>query len=887
MQHYRTLQTKPLRTVYDALEANPGGLSESNIPIRIKTYGKNILPKAKKRTLLQRIISQSTSFFSIVLLGAIILSIILGERAEAFVIAFVLIANISIAVSYEYSIQNTIESLTKLLVSFTKVFRDGLLQKRESQFLVPGDVVVFEQGDYITADCRIIEASSVSVQESALTGESVSIEKFVLPDNTIHTGTEIENPEMLWMGTYITRGTVKALVIATGAQTSFGTITQSVLTYKRPTSVFDSSLRKILKRIGGLAMVVTGALLIISLVRGTYSINELLLFCVSALVSVVPEGLPVLRSIALARGAKHMARHGALVKDLSAIETVGAITTIITDKTGTLTQNAMTVEKIILSSGKSIDITGSGWSTEGNFLEAGALYNTNKDTVLSTLLKACITCNAAILREKDSKVELIGEPTEAALLVLARKAGLIDEKILAEQKVLQSPSFDGDKKYRTVLVQKGDSLEVIVIGAPEMVLPLCGIASTDTLHMPIQKASQDSYRTLAVATKKVSSIPTKLYSEVNGFTYLGTVAMRDPLRDDARASIETAQHIGIRVIMATGDHKNTAYSIGTHIGLITETYPDIFSLADTPNPTDEDLTFALKTTNIFARVTPYIKERLARILQSQNQIVAMTGDGVNDGPALKAADVGIAMGTIGTDVARTSSSLILLNDEFSAIIRGIKQGRLVMKNVRKTTALMLSGNAAKATILFSSLAIGLPLPLTAAQILWLNLITESIITLPLVYEKEDDRIFQDSPQEAGKLLPRKAIPLFILTAITLTSITFIIKHIYQEASEEVSRSMIFLSLGFSQIILIFMFRSFYRSAFSIRVRKNYLIPIVVIFSLVLQILLFATTQGRHFLELAELRVVDICIALGLGLLPFIVGEVTKLILSEKTTRTSQ
>lgn len=818
-------------SVVKIFKSSEEGLKESVAQKRLGVYGLNTISDNSRNNPIKKILEQFKSPMMIILILAFFISLGLKESIDAWVILSVIVVNVIVGFIHEYRVERSIAALKKVSTPFAKVYRDGVIKRVKTSMIVPGDIIEIEEGDKIPADGRIIEARNLKTIESALTGESASITK-----NTIKLSIKLplaDRKNMVWMGTFVTSGTGKFIVTETGEGTAFGRIARSIENIKKEDNLFTKKTKVLAKQAGVVAISLSTIIFILALFVYKLSFKETFLFSMASLISIIPEGMLALFSIILAVGAKRMANKRALIKGLPEVEGMAAVTTIITDKTGTLTQNIMMAEVIETASGERFGISGSGWDPVGLFLKNSKIVAPKDLPDLSRALKIMTVCNNAKIRKTENKdFEIIGEPTEAALLVAAEKAGFKQASVLEEEYIIDAPPFDSNKKYRETLVEyKNGERYVYIVGAPENVLANCGNYLKNGRSYKLQKDHKDNIkesfkniaseglRTLSIAYKKVDKKTYRVDDEdIKNMVYVGVIGLKDPLREGVKNAIEKAKKAGIKVIMATGDHKITAAAIAKEIGL---NYKNTVTEEELIDLEDKDFENLILSTDVFARVSPQTKLRIAEILQKNGEIVAMTGDGINDAPALKKANVGIAMGKIGTDVARESAQIVLTDDNFNTIIEAIEEGRLVFRNTQKTGSFLLSKNFAQGVTILSTISLGFPLPLLPTQILWLNLITDVIGGFPLAGEKNNDNYLNDSPKTFQEnILSKRTIPYMIIIILLMVFGSLYIFSNNLNQGEDKARTLVFLFIALTQLFNVLNLRSLNKSIFKIKAFSN-------------------------------------------------------------------
>lgn len=879
------------KNVLEFYDTSLKGLNESSALERYGVVGPNAITEDSRNKFFKIVLKQFKGLMIYILLIAAFISIILKQHIDAYVILGVIFLNAVIGFLHEYRVERSITALKKMASPRATVTREGINKRIKSAYLVPGDIVHLQEGDRIPADGRLIESMNLTVVESSLTGESEPIQKntIKIPVDTI----EADRKNMVWSGTFVVSGKGKFIVTKTGKDTFFGRIAESLKSIEKKPDHFSIKTKILAKNTAILAIVISSLIFIVGLFFRNLSFTEIFLFSIASLVSIIPEGLIAVLSIILAIGARRMTKRKAITKNLSAIETLGATTTIVTDKTGTLTQNIMMVEKIETADGDIFNISGNGWENEGDFVKDGEKINTSDYKNLEGLLKVVTVCNDAGFEDKEGKINVLGEPTEAALIVVANKAGLTQDKILQNEFKIDEPGFNSEKKYRETLVETKDGKKFLyIVGAPESVIDACSHSGdfgqktllkkekVSEIKESVISMANKSLRTLSVAIKEVPQNSYRV-SElgVNKMIYLGTLGMKDPVKRGVKEAIEKTKEAGIRVIMATGDHKATAIAIAEEIGLI-ENREEMVAITgeEIGNLSKEDFEKAVLEKNIFARVNPDIKMRIAKILQDKGEIVAMTGDGVNDAPALRQADVGISMGLVGTDVARESSEIILADDNFETIVNAIEEGRLVYGNVRKAGSFLISTNLAEGFTILTTIAIGLPLPLLPTQILWLNLVTDSFAGLPLASEPAHSDLLKEKPDKYKEdIISRETLPFMILMVFVMVTATIFVFKKYLPDGIEKARTMAFTVIAFSQLFNVLNLRSLKKSVFEIKLFSNKSMLVGLGFAILAQLVVTYSNKLNHIFYFIPISAKELFIAVGLSAFVIVFGEIYKII----------
>ncbi len=771
-----------------ALSTDPdSGLSAAGARRAFDRAGPNELPEGPKRSRLRAFVEQFQSPLIYILFIAATFAFALGRRGDAGVILVVVFINALIGWFQEGRAARAMEALRRLSIPHARVLRNGEEVDIDSRELVPGDVLLLAAGDGVGADARLFELSALETAEATLTGESLPVRKTVdpLPDETLLA----DRTNMVYSGTYVTAGRGRAVVTATGAETEVGKIARMTEGSRPPKTPLERSIAQFGRYlvIGAVALFV--AVMSFGLLRGMDTV-EIFMVAISQMVSMVPEGLPVAMTIALAVGMQRMARHGAIVRRLAAVETLGSTSVICADKTGTLTRNEMAVTAMWLPPGRFLDVSGTGYQPEGEFTESGAPANAENEPGLQALFSDAVLCNDAQLvppDADDARWRALGDPTEAALLTAARKAG-IDAKALRRHWRREGEiPFDSDTGMMATAHLNPETGErfVAIKGAPESVLQKCSRVLIDGAPRPLGDAARSdaleaanalaarALRVLAFARLEDGGLPDN--AQFSGFdgrlTLLGLAGEMDPPREEVRRSVAQCQEAGMRPVMVTGDHRITGLAVARELGIARDGDLAVngSELEDMP---DDELLDKAGRIAVFARVHPAQKLRIVETFQKRGEIVAMTGDGVNDAPALIKADVGVAMGQSGTEVAKAAAEIVITDDNFSTIVDAVREGRLVHRNLRKVILYLFATSMAEIVVLLSALLLGYPLPLAAVQILWINIVTEGTVTVNLIMEPpEGDEMRQRpvdmrAPLLSFDLLKRVALMTPVMAAST-------------------------------------------------------------------------------------------------------------------------
>ncbi len=883
---------KTIPELFDFFQTSQkSGLSESDIPKRQQEYGKNEIQETGGRSWWMLFLKQFKSTLILILFMAALISWFTGHEVDTYVILAVILINTLIGFLQEWKAEKAVASLKSYLKTAAKVIRDGEKKTIPAAELVPGDIIILEEGDSIPADARLFLAKNLRAIEAPLTGESMPVNKSAidLPDEL----PLADRKNTVYKGTFISGGYGRAIVTGTGMKTALGEIAHSLDSIKHGLTNFQKKTNELARQMGLIAIISALTLFSVAYFIRNQNLDETLMIAIAALVSSIPEGLPAVLAIVLAIGAHNMSKQNAIVREFSATETLGAVTTIITDKTGTLTQNTLTVRKVMVPDETPWEISGEGWSPIGNFHREGNITEIENQPVLKALLQVAAFSNNSDVHhdtEKDTYV-LVGDPTEGALLALARKGGVFPKKQTHCVKIDDLP-FSATLKMRATLVQNGEEKEIFVIGAPEKIVDACThvahknttipfeAAAKDEIRKQIEHWSGDAMRVIALAKKETTSNHDQLKDhDLTELTFLGIAGMIDPPRPDAKEAVDACHKAGIRVIMATGDHINTGIAIAKATHIIPEgdnashqglTETQLLQLDE------KEFEKAIIETSVFARLTPQMKLRIATTLQEKGELIAMTGDGVNDAPALKKADVGVAMGIMGTDVARDAAQVVLADDNFSTIVKAIEEGRVVFNNVRQTSFFLLTTNFSEIVTLLSAIFMGLPIPLTATQILWLNLVTDGACTTTMATEKgHGDELEQAPMNPKEKILNKSIIPFLIINAVLMATLALSVFKYYLPEGIEKARTAAFVVMAFSQLFNMFNMRSLRHSAFTIGLFSNKWVNIGLIASVIIQVMIIDIPFFEDLFQFDPISFTEFVVFAGLASSILWMGELYK------------
>lgn len=853
--------TKSSIDVIKKLNSSIDGLNDEEASIRLEKYGLNEIERTKQKTILEMIIEQLKDKMILILLLASILSFLLGEYAEGVVILIIIFINALISIIQEKKALDAIEALRSMNAHYTTVIRSGKKENILTKNVVVGDIVYLEDGNIVPADMRLIEENSLKVDESSLTGESVTVEKdakSVLDESTVLA----DRTNMVYSSTIIAYGTALGVVTATAKDTEVG----SIATMLEDTDSIDTPLKRKLNKVGEIlsiiGVIVAILIFIIGILYGRDLISVLMV-AISLAISVIPEGLPATATIVMALGVSRMAKKNALVKKLPAVEALGSATVICSDKTGTLTLNKMTVTKSALYS----DIVNK--STTNNY---------NDDMINC----ACLCNNAYIDKDK-----VIGDPTEGCLLSYAKDNGY-DVKSVKGNKVLYIEPFDSIRKRMSVVVKDKKDYLLYCKGAPEELIDVCSYAMNDGKIVKLKdkdrevvknycvSMSSKGLRLLGFALKNINTLPKEGDEIEEDLIFIGIMGIIDPPREEVKHAIKTCHDAGIRVIMITGDHKLTAQAIAKELGIYKKD-DLVVDGEELSKMSDLKLRNTIKNISVFARVTPKDKLRIVNALKKNKGIVAMTGDGVNDAPALKTADIGVAMGITGTDVAKDAAAMILSDDNFTTIEEAVKEGRRVYRNIQKVIQYLLAGNIAEVLTIFITMLFNLCSPLLAVHILFINLVTDTLPSLALGIDPASPNIMKYKPVKQGSLFEKGLVFRIVFYGIYLAIITSVAYSIGTKDSFNVGMTMAFTVLCLSQIFHALNQSSSEISIFSKDYPRNKMLYLAMLGSITFLLIVLFITPIREFFSLSVLTGNEWLIVILLSLSPILVVEIFKAI----------
>jgi Ca2+-transporting ATPase len=865
------------------------GLKAAQAAERLKEFGRNALSEKTGPGWSEILVRQFQNVLILVLILAAGLSLAVGDLADAVTILAIVVLNSALGFAQEWKAERALKELRGMLSQRARAIRDGAEIDVDAECLVPGDVVLLATGDIVPADLRLAEAVNLRTDEAALTGESGSVKKAAAP--IAADAPLAERASIAWMGSSVTNGHATGIVVGTGPSTEFGRIARLAAAVDRDPTPLQRQLGVLGRQLGVLAIVAAAGIGIVGWLVGRAPL-EMAMTAISLAVAIVPEGLPAVVTITLAVGAGAMVKRRALLRRLQAAETLGGATVICTDKTGTLTKNEMTVTSIWLPGG-GVEVDGVGYETAGAFRTANGDIDPRTRPDLLALLETGLICNHARIFEENGEWRRRGEPTEAALVALAAKAGLERDDALAS---VAEFSFNSSRKRMAVVAERGAAFISHVKGAPEVILErslkirdgetVRDMTESDRSRITeaFQRMAQEGLRTLALARRDVADVECLSERDAeSGLTFLGVVGIIDPPRAEAKDAVALARRAGVKVVMITGDSAPTAQAVARRVGISASA---VVTGQEIAWLTDDELRRALASDSIFARATPEDKMRIVRLLQGDGHVVAMTGDGVNDAPALKRADVGIAMGLRGADVAKAASDVVLTDDNFASIVGAVEEGRRQYDNIRKFVRYLLSSNVGEVVAIFLNIALGGPLILIPVQILWMNLVTDGLTALALGLEPAERDIMQRPPHApSAKLLDRAGIIMiaalggYIGVAALLLFQTYLGSGDPEAAAR--AQTVAFTALIIFEKFNVFNFKSLREPLWRTRFLSNPALLAAVGGTLALQAVAVYTPPLQTMLHLVPLRIDDWLLIGALGAPVIVLGEAVKAILRHR------
>lgn len=871
--------------VLSKLDSDQKGISSMQAKERLSQHGPNQLESPTKPSPLKIFIGKFKDYMVLVLIFAAIISFIAGETTNAYVILGIVVLVAIIGFVQEYKAEKAMEALREMVAPEADVIRDGQMSTIPAADLVPGDVVFLEAGDKVPADGRILEVTSLQVIESSLTGESMPVEKLAqtLPEDIALA----DRKNMVFMGTIISQGNCRAIVTATGLGTELGRIS-GLMKQEQAEPPLKIKLQQLAKRQALLVMVISAIVFILMFSRGLPVIDALIA-SIALAVAGIPEALPFIVTLALAFGTQAMAKKNAIIRRLPEVETLGSTTVICTDKTGTLTTGEMTLREI--RTYRKIEVTGAGYDPSGQFISQGAkLEPTEED--LARILKIGVHANNSAIERANGGWRVVGDPTEGALIVAAKKAGILDKIKDSSSRFIEYP-FDSERMRMTTVdeVHK-EGYIVSMKGAPEVVLSHCTKTTTPngtktlteedrrSILADADDMAENALRVLALAWKPISNNdPVEVDCIESGLIFAGLTGMMDPPRKEVPEAIRVSKMAGIRTVMITGDHRLTARAIGKELGIGNG---EVIEGVQLDRMSSEDLREHIDDVSVFARVTAEHKVRIVEALKARGHIVAMTGDGVNDAPALTAADIGVAMGRTGTEVTKEASDMVIADDNFATIVSAIEEGRRIFDNIRKGTSYLLSVSFAELATIFFAVALGFPLPLLAAQILWINVVAEEFPAIGLALEPSHSDIMKRKPRDPKESMPSRPLMIYTLgiaAAIVAGTLGMYIITLQSNPDLSYARTVAFVGLGFFTVYNAYSSRSLQESVFRMNPLGNKTLLMGIAASILAILAVVYIPFMQFIFETRPLSSESWILILTTGLVVVLAAEVMKKILS--------
>lgn len=841
------------------------GLDSQEVSIRLDRYGQNKLKEKKKKTTLQRFFDQFKDAMILILIAAAIVSFVVvcveqnwGELFEPALILLIVILNAIMGVYQEGKAEKALDALKNMSAPHARVIRDGKESIIDASQLVPGDIIKLEAGDFVPADAKLIHSAGLKSEESALTGESVPSEKDYLAE--VKEGAPLgDRQNMVYSGCSITYGTATAVVTATGMDTEMGKIAGLLDNEEDTQTPLQQKLAQLGKYLGIMALAACAVIFVVGLVSGT-PVLEIFMTAVSLAVSAIPEGLPAIVTIVLSIGVQRMVRKNALIRKLPAVETLGSASVICSDKTGTLTQNRMTLTKAYADGDSDTEL----------------ISSSNSEKIRKLLMYGTLCCDGSVVFEGDEEKHL-GDPTETAIIVAAHKNGMEQGDLGEKYPRLAEIPFDSDRKLMTTVNRMDGKIVVIVKGAFDVMAKRCISGDLDAAKQMTESMSRDALRVLAIAYKEIDALPEQITSEEleNGLHFMGLVGMIDPPRPEAKQAVALCRRAGIKPVMITGDHVVTASAIAKELGILLDTDKAITG-AELDAMSDEELDKQVENIAVYARVSPENKIRIVKAWQRKGQVVSMTGDGVNDAPALKAADIGCAMGITGTDVAKGAADMTLTDDNFATIVDAVKEGRGIYANIKKVVGFLLGTNIGEVLTVFFAMVLWQKTPLLSMQLLWINLVTDSLPAISLGMEAVEDDVMDHKPKQKNEGIFAKGLGVKVVLQGVMFAIITLVGFVIGEkvtGTIEGGQTMAFTVLSLTQVLQAYNMRSDH-SIFKIGVFTNHKLNWSSLIS-VLLVALVLFTPVRIAFGLVLLEPWLYLVALGLIVAPTIVMELSK------------
>lgn len=877
--------------VLERLRTSIDGLTDEEVARRLREYGANELERAERISPLRIFARQFASILMIILLAATALSVLIGELIDAIVIIAIVAAAAILGFTQEYRAERAIEALKRMLSPMATVIRGSEEQEIPVKEIVPGDIVVLEAGDKVPADGRIIEGYRLQVNEASLTGESAPVQK----DAATLKG-DLQVPDMknmVFAGTVVTDGKGKAVVVATGMNTEFGKIAREVAAVKKEKTPLERRMEDVGRLLSKLMLSACVVVIFVGMIEeyfrhGVLRLDfalEMILFGVALAVAAVPEALPAIVTGTLAIGMREMAKRNAIVRKMAAVETLGSTSVICTDKTGTLTKGEMTVRRIY-SNGRIVEVTGVGFEPRGSFLLDGEEIDPLKDEALTLLLKGVTLCNEARLIKEEEGWRILRDPTEGALIVTAAKAGLSHEELKRRYPRIGEVPFSSERKRMTTIHKMGEGEAIVFMkGAPEIVLKHCSKILEGEGERTLSKSKKEeilkvnmemahnALRVLGVAYKKTRRVDISDEAAEKELTFLGLIGMIDPPREEAIEAIKTCKEVRMRPVMITGDQKLTAMAIAKEMGIyddgdIVLTGEELEALGE------EELGEIVDRVTVYARVSPLHKVKIVRAWKRKGEVVAMTGDGVNDAPALKHADIGVAMGVTGTEVAKEAADMVITDDNFATIVKAIERGRWIYDNIKKYLLYLLQANLVELIVLATGVLIGLPLPLLPAQILYVNLATDGLPAIALGVSPADPDIMKRPPRDPKEgVFTRDGKRFLTIFPIIVGGMLLWLFSASIGQGETLARTRIFLVLVSFELAIALSLRSLKHSI--VKAKPDRFLTLAVMITAIQTAALVAIPGTRQAFKIGVPTLSDLELMVGISIAAVLIIEILK------------
>ncbi len=893
---------REVKETFQMLDSSEIGLSEEEAQGRLEKFGPNELEKEKKNAWFKILINQLKNPLFVVLIAAALISFAVGKAIDTAVIFIVILLNTIIGFFQEFKAESALEALKSMSAPEAQVLRNCKEQPQcietrlKAREIVPGDVIILNAGDKVPADSRLFEAANLEIDESSLTGESNPVRKTIEP--IAGPAPIADRTNLIFSGTVITNGRGKAVIFATGKQTEMGKIADMIKTTEKAETPIKKRTLDLSRKLGIFALLASALTLIIGLLRG-FDFITIFLFALATAVSAIPEGLPTVITLTLAIAVNRMAKRNVIIRKLQAVDTLGSATVICTDKTGTLTTNQMTAQKIYADK-KVINVTGVGYEPKGNFEHENTPINLKENEVFTQFFHTAVLCNDARLRrrevEETFRWEIQGDPTEGALIVAAEKAGY--EKDIIEEKFPRIDEIPFNSKTRYMVTFNKTSQTQITAyckGAPETILNMCTQIQQNGKIENLTQQTKDqilnnnyemanqALRVLAFAYKNIEEenledFKEKIQKTNPQLVFVGLIGLIDPPREEAKQAVNLCKRAGIKVIMATGDHKLTAQAIAKELKIMNEN-SKILTGTELYEIDDDKLDQIINDTAVFARVSPAHKYRIVESLRRKGHIVSMTGDGVNDAPALKAAEIGVAMGITGTDVAKETADMVLTDDNFASIVNAVEEGRVIFDNIRKVVKYLISTNTGEVVTILAALILltGAPLILAPVQVLWINLVTDGLLVIPIAIEAKEGDVMDRPPRKPKEKIINRDITLNVIYVSAFMAIGTLAIFNFNTQNVIRAQTLAFVTMAFFQIFNSLNCRSQTKSIFKLGIFTNKYLLIAIIAAIILQVAATAIPILQTALGTQALSITDWTIIVLISSSVLIADEIRKLI----------